>query len=120
MASTRTRRKLPPILIKFAEGLHDQIGAERVLLFGSNARGLAAPDSDFDLIIVSNRFEGIRAREREIGLRDIFYDLGGHAPMDLICLTPTEFEKARTGINLDAAVLPEAIDLLPQRDAKPS
>ena len=33
--------------------------------------------------------------------------------MDLICLTPEEFEEARQKITLVAAVLPETIDLLP-------
>ena len=32
--------------------------------------------------------------------------------MDLICLTPEEFEQARNRITLVAAVLPEAIELL--------
>jgi predicted nucleotidyltransferase len=118
MVSSTTRRKLPPILKSFAIGLRNRIGAEKVLLFGSYARGLAAPDSDFDLIIVSSNFVGIRERERDKGLREIFYELGGHAPMDLICLTPAEFEKARTGINLVAAVLPEAIELLPAKSTR--
>jgi hypothetical protein len=32
--------------------------------------------------------------------------------MDLICLTPEEFEEASRRITLVSAVLPEAIDLL--------
>lgn len=38
--------------------------------------------------------------------------------MDLICLTPEEFEQARHRITLVAAVLPEAIDLLPARETE--
>ena len=33
--------------------------------------------------------------------------------MDLICLTPEEFAEAQRRITLVAAVLPEAIELLP-------
>jgi len=120
MARSRAGRTVPTILRRFAESLQHRIGAERVLLFGSHARGGAAPDSDFDLIIVSRHFEGVSQREREIGLRDIFYDLGGNAPMDLICLTPDEFDRARSGINLVAAVLPETIELLPHPRVKAS
>ncbi len=88
------------------------IAAERVLLFGSRARGQHQPDSDYDLIIVSPRFRGVARRERGYGLRNIFYEVAGRAPMDLVCLTPEEFEEAQRRITLVAAVLPEAIDLL--------
>jgi hypothetical protein len=33
--------------------------------------------------------------------------------MDLVCLTPAEFAEAQQRISLIAAVLPEAINLLP-------
>jgi len=112
MARPRTRPPIAPVLTRFAERLQDKIGAERVLLFGSHASGRARPDSDYDIIVVSPRFEGLRRRDRALGLRDLFYEVGGHAPMDLICLTPEEFEHARHRITLIAEVLPEAIDLL--------
>lgn len=38
------------------------------------------------------------------------------APMDLICLTPDEFEQASEEITLVAAALPDAVDLLPVAD----
>jgi hypothetical protein len=99
-------------LRRFAEVLRDQLGAERVLLFGSHARGNAAPDSDYDIIVVSDHFRSIPHLKRGIGLRDRFYAAGGSAPMDIICLTPEEFDQARRSITLVAAVLPESIDLL--------
>ena len=113
MDRATTQPRITASLIRFAELLRDRIGAERVLLFGSRARGNARADSDYDIIIVSERFAGIRRRERSIGLRELFYEAGGYAPMDLICLTPGEFEAASRGISLISAVLPEAIDLLP-------
>src|SRR5712691_8584335 len=113
MARSRTKSRVAPTLTRFAERLRDCIGAQRVLLFGSQARGHALPESDYDLIIVSPQFEELRQRDRGRDLRDLFYEVGGHAPMDLICLTPDEFEEASHRITLVAAVLPEAIDLLP-------
>lgn len=101
-------------LTRFAQTLRDQIGAECILLFGSRARGGARPDSDYDLIIVSPRFADVAAMQRGIGLRQLWYAAGGDGPMDLICLTPEEFVRAQRRITLVAAVLPEAIDLLPQ------
>lgn len=103
---------IEPAVRRFAARLHDTVGAEQVLLFGSQARGTAARDSDYDLIIVSNRFRSIPRLERGKGLREIFSEAGGRAPLDLICLTPEEFEEARGQITLVQAVLPEAIDLL--------
>lgn len=116
MADSRTRPVIPSVLRSFADRLHERIGAEQVLLFGSHARGHAKPDSDYDIIIVARHFEGIRRRERDRDLRDLFYEVGGHAPLDLICLTPEEFDEARHHITLVAAVLPEAVDLLPPRE----
>jgi len=75
-------------------------------------RGTAYHDSDYDLIIVADGFRSIPPFKRQIGLRQKFYDVGGYAPMDLICLTPEEFEAAKGRATLVAAVLPEAIDLL--------
>ena len=103
---------LDPALLRFARRLHDELGAERVLLFGSFARGTAYHDSDYDLIIVSDHFASIPPLQRQAGLRQMFYDVGGHAPMSLVCLTPEEFEVARGRATLVAAVLPEAVDLL--------
>lgn len=92
-------------------------GAEHVFLFGSHATGRAAPDSDYDLLIVNRQFEDVPRMRRHFGMHDIFYEVGGNAPLDLICLTPAEFEFAKGRITLVAAVLPEAIDLLAEATA---
>ena len=115
--------KPPPVISaqktlgRFAERLHADLGAEHVYLFGSQATGRAAPDSDYDLIIVSRAFEPIPHRKRGIGMRDKFYEVGGYAPLDLICLTPEEFESAKSRATLVREVLPEAIDLLAEEPA---
>ncbi|MEM1900530.1 MAG: nucleotidyltransferase domain-containing protein [Candidatus Nezhaarchaeales archaeon] len=36
-----------------------------VCVYGSVARGVASPESDVDILVVSNRFEGLRPREVE-------------------------------------------------------
>ena len=50
-------------------------------------------------------------------LHDLFYEVGGNAPLDLICLTPEEFESAKGRVTLVREVLPEAIDLLAEEPA---
>jgi predicted nucleotidyltransferase len=92
-------------------------GAEHVYLFGSRATGLAAPDSDYDLLIVNEAFDGIPRLTRHFGMHDTFYEAGGFAPLDLICLTPEEFESAKQGPSLVQSVMPDAIDLLAEAPA---
>jgi Nucleotidyltransferase domain len=86
--------------------------ARRACCSSARARGDARPDSDYDLIIVSPRFADVEPPRRAIGLRQRWYAVGGEGAMDLVCITPDEFELARHRISLIAAVLPEARDLL--------
>ena len=101
-----------PALRRFARRLHERLGAEHVLLFGSRARGTSQTDSDYDLIVVAPAFEVTPRLQRGQGLRALFYESGGNAPLDLICLTPDEFAAARERITLVRAVLPESVELL--------
>ncbi len=69
--------------------------ASLLLLFGSCARGEAGPDSDLDLLVVvpRERWE-LPARFREIGrLRRALGSVG--RAVDLILLTPEEFDQRR-------------------------
>ncbi len=104
-------------LARFAQALRQQIGATRVLLFGSRARRNHHKHSDYDLIIISPRFDGIPLLNRGRGLRQIWYGVGGEGPMDLICVTPDELELDRQRASLIAAVLPEAVDLLSREES---
>ena len=74
-------------------------------------------DSDYDLIVVAESFQSVPRLRRGIGLRDLFYEVGGDAALDLTCMTPDEFEGAKGRITLVSAVLPEAIDLLAEEPA---
>jgi len=96
----------------FARRLHEDLGVEHVYLFGSQATGRAGTDSDYDFLIVSPHFRGVPNLRRHIGLHEQYWAVGGFAPLDLICLTPDEFESAKGRATLVREVLPEAIDLL--------
>jgi uncharacterized protein len=112
MGTGRTRSLADGVLRRFADRLRRELPAQQVLLFGSQARGTAGSDSDYDLIVVSPAFEGVEPWARGRGLRRLFREEGGSGGMDIICLTPDEFERARQRVSLIAAVLPESIDLL--------
>ena len=58
-AATPTQRRKTPVSMARIQRLADEIAAKfspvKVILFGSRARGTARPDSDVDLLIVTDR-----------------------------------------------------------------
>ncbi len=64
---------------------------ERIILFGSAARGACGPNSDLDLLVIKGgRFDRGKLIE-ELYLR--MYGVG--VPVDLIVVTPQEVERYR-------------------------
>ena len=82
--------------------------AERVLLFGSRARGDARPDSDYDLLVV---VPDLPARAgRSVALRLALRGLG--VAFDILVLTPREFrELQQSRAQLAGAMLRDAVVL---------
>jgi predicted nucleotidyltransferase len=64
-----------------------QFRPERVILFGSHARGDAGPDSDVDLLVVM-RVQGSR-REKQIEIRVALHDIP--VAKDVIVTSPEDF-----------------------------
>lgn len=67
---------------------------ERVILFGSHARGDAGPDSDVDLLVVMPVDGSKRAKQVEI--RVMLHDIP--VPKDIIVTTPDEFAWRRNTV----------------------
>ena len=65
-----------------------QFRPERVILFGSHARGDAGPDSDVDLLVVMP-FEG-QKHKKQVQIRVALHDI--RVPKDIIVTTPEDFE----------------------------
>jgi len=64
---------------------------ERIILFGSHARGDAGPDSDVDLLVVMP-VEGSR-REKAVEIGVALHDI--RVPKDIIVTTPEAFESRK-------------------------
>lgn len=69
-----------PILIRFRAALDNTYGGriERVVLFGSHARGDARPDSDYDIAVFLKDLDSFGAEAGRIAAieTDILYDTG--------------------------------------------
>jgi len=68
---------------EFGRQIGLQFGAERVILFGSYAKGTVTGDSDVDLLVIGS-FEG-RSVDRSVKIR---MKLRPRFPMDLLVRTP--------------------------------
>ena len=64
---------------------------ERIILFGSHARGTAGPHSDVDLLVVMEP-QGSK-RRRAVEIHGLLAGMG--VPKDVIVVTPEEFEAYR-------------------------
>ena len=87
-----TERENAPARIDDAiKKIVDQFHPVKIILFGSYARGAAGPDSDVDLLVVMEVKDSKRrqAVEIDLALSDRTF------PLDLIVVTPDEFEKYR-------------------------
>ena len=64
---------------------------ERIILFGSHARGTAGPDSDVDLLVVMEVSGGKRQQAIEIDM--VLADVG--LPKDVIVATPEDVARCQ-------------------------
>jgi excisionase family DNA binding protein len=80
-----------PAIDEMVRRIVEQFDPERVILFGSYARGNAGPDSDVDLLVVMH-FQGSK-RAKQVEIRVSLHDI--HVPKDIIVASPQEVEKYR-------------------------
>jgi predicted nucleotidyltransferase len=86
-------RKVTPRLIhSMVRRLVRQFDPEQIILFGSQARGTAGPDSDVDLLVVMAVTRAKKAAT-EIAMGVALHDVG--VPKDIIVVTPDEIAQKR-------------------------
>jgi len=74
---------------RFGEAIKRAFGDVQVYLFGSRATKDCLVDSDFDVIIVSKKFEGTSFYRRPERMYGYWNE---KEPLDVFCYTPAEFE----------------------------
>jgi len=87
------KREMSKRLHIIGNKIKQEYRAERVILFGSHARGDATEDSDVDLLVIARTKE--RFFERMASVRRLIRDLRDGLPVSPIVLTPVELEKRR-------------------------
>src|SRR4051812_2724720 len=81
-----------PVLEAVAQTIVERFAPERVILFGSRARGQQRPDSDYDLMVVIDGEAG----DLERAIREAIGERERH--VDIIVLTPAHFEERRDDV----------------------
>jgi predicted nucleotidyltransferase len=89
----RMKRAVNERLRRIGKKIKQEYPAERVILFGSHAKGMATKDSDVDLLVVAPTKE--RFFDRMASVRRLIRDLRDGLPVSPIVLTPEEMEKRR-------------------------
>jgi len=80
-----------------------------IIAFGSRVNGSAKEDSDIDLIVVSDAFEGIPFLERSRRFNEA---ISWHLRVDVWCLTVMEFERLRRQVGVVADACRDGIWIL--------
>ena len=82
------RETMPGEIRRMVDRIVKRFQPERIILFGSHARGEAGPDSDVDLLVVMP-VAGSK-REAQLRIRRALHDI--RVPKDVIVSRPEEFE----------------------------
>jgi len=92
----------------FKSKLSNHMPINKIILFGSFAKGKAHEFSDMDLIIVSPKFKGKDFRYRPLG----FYKYWSlDKPFDFLCYTPEEFNKLKKQVTIVKEAVREGIEI---------
>ncbi len=79
------------VVMKIAEAIQP----EKIILFGSRAKGTARANSDIDLLVIKD----VMQSKREIKLRIRRLFTHQNFSMDLFVLTPEEFKRQQNVVN---------------------
>lgn len=96
-------RKTPSQEVKaFVRKLRAELHPEKIILFGSRAKGESWKRSDYDFVIVSSAFEGMHWLDRISRVVKLWDSLSA---IDALPYTPKEFEEKRK----DSSVVRSAV-----------
>ncbi|MBI3412907.1 MAG: nucleotidyltransferase domain-containing protein [Candidatus Aenigmarchaeota archaeon] len=92
----------------FLRKVKKKFAPSKVILFGSRARGDYLIDSDYDLLIVSDKFSKYDWHQRMV---EVIKLTEGKFSLDVICLTEEEFEKRKKELSIVNEAVKEGVVL---------
>jgi len=92
LSKEKLPRKAKETMSQLGKGLRREYTDVQAYLFGSYADGTWMEDSDFDVVVVSDRFEGKTFAERVAAVRHL---APRNKPFEILAYTPAEFRKAK-------------------------
>lgn len=92
----------------FSKKLSKYYKIDKIILFGSFARGDYKEWSDIDLLIVSEDFKNIKKVKRAF---DLYNYWKYKYPVDFLCYTPEEFNKLKKQITIVKEAVIEGIEI---------
>ena len=95
-------------LKEFKKGLSEDYPLERMIFFGSSAKGKMKRDSDIDLILVSSKFKGMNFIKRGACMYNYWKY---HYPVDFLCYTPSEFNRMKKQVNIVSEAIREGKEI---------
>lgn len=93
---------------EFKRKLTKKISVMKLILFGSRVSGKSNKHSDFDLIIVSSKFNNLNFVERGSKMYD-YWDF--NYPVDFICYNPEEFNRLKNRISIVKEAIENGIEI---------
>lgn len=87
MPRTKKLLDVPTLIERMVKRIVKKFHPEQIILFGSQARGDASPDSDIDLLVVMP-VEG-SVCEKRLDIRQALHDIP--IPIDVVVTPPEEF-----------------------------
>lgn len=93
---------------KFKKNINKSIKVDKVILFGSRAKGNFHRYSDFDLIIVSSEFKGIPWYKRPAKLYAMWNE---DYPLEILCYTPEEISRRMGKIGIVSEAIKKGIEI---------
>ncbi len=96
------------ILRRFIKRLRTRYSIDKIILFGSRARGDYFAESDIDLVIVSDSFEGVHFLDRIAGVLELW---DAEMALEPLCYTRREYEEMASRLTIVQAATAEGIEI---------
>ena len=88
--------------------LNRYFSPEKIIIFGSRAKGEATYDSDIDVILISEVFNGIKFIKR---MAMVLKKISFSKHIDFICYSPDELERVRKSSAIIQDALQNGVEL---------